>query len=259
MTANGDQGVHSTTQQAIAVLDTIKQANGANISDLMGEFEISRSTLYTHLNTLIDAGLIVRENGQYWIGMRFKEFSVAATNRKPSYQIVISEIKQLEDGIDAEIEFLVEEAGRINVVYHSESVSHYRIRLHAHNTAAGKAILAGTPRQQVQEILDHHGLPKQTRNTITDREKLLEELETVSDRGYAYNYSECFDGYHGIGATVEGIDGSILGAVTIGGPVYHIPEEQLKNELVDTLVETVNEIEESIESQRSLITTELTK
>lgn len=257
MVTNDAGNVHKTTEQAIHVLDAIRQGNGATISDLLSEFDLSRSTLYTHLNTLTNAGFIVRENGRYWVGTRFKEFSVAAENRKPSYQLVKNEIQYLEDEFEAETEFLVEEAGRINVLYHSETIDHNRVRLHAHNTAAGKAILADLPDQRVHEILNEHGLPQQTENTITDRDDLFDELETISERGYAYNNNECFDGYHGIGATVDGIDGSILGAITLGGPIYRIPEKRLKNELVDALRNTINEIESSIEANRSIITSEL--
>ncbi|WP_161973216.1 IclR family transcriptional regulator [Halostella litorea] len=257
MATNDAGNVHKTTEQAIHVLDAIRRGNGATISDLRSEFDLSRSTLYTHLNTLTDAGLVVRENGRYWVGTRFKEFSVAAENRKPSYQLVKNEIQYLEEEFEAETEFLVEEAGRVNVIYHSENIDHSRVRLHAHNTAAGKAILADLPDQRVEEILDRHGLPQQTANTITDRDELYDELATVAERGYAYNNSECFDGYHGIGATVNGIDGSILGAITLGGPIYRIPEKRLKNELVDALRNTIDEIEDSIESNRAIITSEL--
>jgi len=257
MATNEQQKTHKTTEQAIEVLNRIRLANGATISELLSEFDISRSTLYTHLNTLTEAGFVLREDGQYWVGIRSKEFSVAATERKPSYQIVINKIQHLEEEFEAEIEFLVKEAGRINVIYHSEKISHDRVRLHTHNTAAGKAILAEMPEQRVQEILDQQGLPAQTKNTITDRDVLFEQLETITEDGYAYNNGECFEGYHGIGTTVEGINGAILGAITIGGPIYRVPEVRLKNEMVDTLLDTVDEIEKSIESHRSVIISEL--
>lgn len=248
---------HKTTTQAIRVLDALRKTNGATISDLATEFEMPRSTLYTHLNTLMEEGFVVRESGRYWIGIRLKEFSVAAENRKPSYQIVKNRLTQLEEDIDAETEFLIEEAGRVNVIYHSENIEQNRVRLFMHNTAAGKAILAERSTKYVEEIFDEQGLPPQTQNTTTDRDKLFDELEVIAERGYAYNNAECFDGYHGIGATVQGIDGSILGAVTLGGPVYRIPENQLRNELVDTLLNTVDEIEEAIEADRLIISSEL--
>ncbi|MCD2205255.1 IclR family transcriptional regulator [Halobacterium sp. KA-6] len=257
MPHRSSENTHKTTTQAIRVLDILRRTKGATISDLASEFEMPRSTLYTHLNTLMEEGFVVRENGQYWIGIRFKEFSVAAEKRKPSYQIVRSGLAQLEGDIDAETEFLIEEAGQVSVIYHSENIEQNRVRLHMHNTAAGKSILAERSTEDVEKVLDKHGLPQQTKNTITDREELFAELETIGEQGYAYNNAECFDGYHGIGATVQGIDGGILGAVTLGGPIYRIPENQLRNELVDTLLNTVDEIEETIEANRLVISSEL--
>ncbi|MGB9954735.1 IclR family transcriptional regulator (plasmid) [Haloarcula marismortui] len=255
--AHDTENTHKTTEQAIALLDTIRRANGANVSDLLSEFEMARSTLYTHLNTLQKAGFVVRENGQYWVGVRLKEFSVAATERKPSYQIVKNTMRSLGEEIEAEAEFLVEEGGRINVIYHSEAISHNRVRLYAHNTAAGKSLLSEMPDHRVQNILDRHGLPEQTQKTITDRETLLTQLEEISENGFAYNDGECFEGYHGIGTTIKGIHGGTLGAITIGGPVYRISEKRLRNEMVDTLLDTAESIENEIQSQRSAIITEL--
>jgi len=257
MTTEDGKNVHKTTEQAIAVLDSTRRMNGATISDLDNEFKVSKSTLYTHLNTLTDAGLVVRENGRYWVGARCKEFGIAAESRKPSYKYIKNKIRDLVAEVEAEAEFLTEESGRVNVIYHSETINHSRVRLYTHNTAAGKAILAELPDERVHEILDQHGVPQQTSNTITDQKELFDELRKIAKRGYAYNNSECFEGYHGIGATIEGIDETILGAITLGGPIYRISEKRLKNELVDTLRNAIEEIEQSIETNRSVIISEL--
>lgn len=257
MNSDARKSTHSTTTVAIKILNFIRKANGARLTDVMDGFDMSRSTAYTHLNTLKQEGLIVRQHGQYYIGLRFREFSVSAQNRKPSFQIVIKKLRDLGNQTDAEIEFLVEETGRINLVYHSETVSHNRVRLHLHNTASGKAILAELPDEKVREVIDRWGMPAQTPNTITDEDELFAQLETIKEQGYAYNNRECFEGYHGIGAPITGIDGSILGAITIGGPVYRVEEETLKNEMVDLLLETAKDIEYTIESQREVITSEL--
>lgn len=256
MTDSGTVSVHKTTAKAIEILDFIRRSDGATLADVVEHFNISQSTAYTHLNTLNRQGLVVREYGRYWIGLRFREFSVSARTRKPSFQLIKKKITELETDTGSEIEFLVEEAGRVNLVFHTENVRHDRVRLHLHNTAAGKAILAETPREQVQEVLDRWGMPQATTNTITNREVLFEELDLIRERGYAYNDKECFEGYHGIGASIEGVDGSTLGALTIGGPVYRVDEDALKTELVDLLLETVGDIEEAIEANREMIVSE---
>ncbi|MBP1986825.1 IclR family transcriptional regulator [Halolamina salifodinae] len=256
MPTNNTNSVHKTTDRAIEILDFIRRSNGATLGGVQEHFDLSRSTVYMHVNTLNQQGLVIRENGQYWIGLRFREFSESARRRKPGYQIIEKKVRELTSETESEVEFLVEEVGRINLVFHSESVSHDRVRLFAHNTAAGKAILSEYSEEEVQTILDRWGLPKQAPNTITDEEQLHEQLEAVSEKGYSYNDGECFEGYHGIGAPIEGLDGSVIGALTIGGPVYRVTEETLKNELADVLLDAVDAIKESLRSQQEAIYSE---
>lgn len=257
MEQNGSPSVHKTTEGAIEMLEFVRRQNGTTVAEIVDEFDLSRSTAYLHLNTLRHHGFLVREHGRYRIGLRFREFSVCARNRRPSYQIIKKKMDELAAETAGELEFLVEESGRVNLVYHSESVSHDRVRLYLHNTAAGKAILSELPRERVEEIIDRWGLPGETPNTITDRDQLFAELETVADQGYAYNDQECFEGYHGIGTAVTGIDGSIVGAITIGGPTYRVGENTLQTELTGLLRETVEEVEATIMDQRTAITQEL--
>lgn len=256
MTTNTTNSIHKTTDTAIEILDFIRRANGATLSEIQEAFDLSRSTLYTHINTFNRHGLVIRENGRYWPGLRFREFSESARWRKPSYQIVEAKLEELTATTDAEVEFLVEEVGRINLVFHSEEVSHEQVRLYAHNTAAGKAILAEYDEERVDDIVDRWGLPAEAPNTITDREALQDQLVEIAERGYAYNDEEWFEGYHGIGAAVDGVDGRVLGALTIGGPVYRVTKETLTNELAETLLDAVDDVEASIRSQREAIYTE---
>ncbi len=259
MPTDNTNSVHKTTDRAINLLDFVRRANGATLSEIQDRFELSRSTAYTHLNTLNKQGMLIRENGQYWIGHRFREFSESARGRKPGYQIIEKKVQELMSETESEVEFLVEEVGRINLVFHSEDVSHDRVRLFAHNTAAGKAILAEYSQEKVEAILDRWGLPKQAPNTITDEDEFFAQLEDVSKNGYSYNDRECFEGYHGIGAAIEGLDGSVMGALTIGGPVYRVSEDTLNNELAEVLLDAVDDIEESFSSQQESIYSEYAK
>jgi DNA-binding IclR family transcriptional regulator len=257
MSTDDVSSIHKTTEAAIDLLDYIRRSNGATVAEMVEKFDLSRSTVYIHLNTLSQNGYLVREHGQYYIGLRFRELSVCAQNRRPSYQIIRKRMEALDTETEGEVEFLVEESGRINLVYHSENVRHDRVRLHPHNTAAGKAILAELPTERVEAILDRWGLPEETPNTITNRRDLFKELETIAEQGYAFNDRECFEGYHGIGAAIEGIDGSIIGAITIGGPVYRVDKHTLETELTGVLRDTVEDIEATFEDQRESIIREL--
>lgn len=80
---------------------------------------------------------------------------------------------------------VVEEYGHGVFLYRSkgpEAVhmdTHAGKRLPMHTTAFGKAILAHFPEERVEEIIEANGLPAHTPKTITDRDTLFEELESI--------------------------------------------------------------------------------
>lgn len=252
MTTQEPGTILKTTETSLSILEFIRESGGATLSDVVKEFDLAKSTAYTHLHTLETHGYIVADRGEYRIGLRFLEFSKSARTQDPVYDHIEAAVFDLSETLDCEVEFLVEENGRIVLVYHSEGPidqdSHPY--MYSHTTAAGKAILAEFPDERVHEIVDQWGLPRKTDNSITDVETLFAELETVRNRGYAYNRAECFEGYHGIGAVVTDIDDRILGALTLGGPLYRLSEERLNDELADELLAAVDELEASIERQR---------
>jgi len=54
--------------------------------------------------------------------------------------------------------------------------------------------LAFRPREEVEAILDEHGMPAATDNSITDRETFLEELDEIREQRYAVDREEGLPG-----------------------------------------------------------------
>lgn len=63
------------------------------------------------------------------------------------------------------------------------------MRLPAHSTSLGKALLATHTDEQVRKMLPET-LAALTEHTITDREKLIEELHQVREQGFAVDREE---------------------------------------------------------------------
>ena len=103
------------------------------------------------------------------------------------------------------------------------------IRELPHVSAAGKAILACLSEAEVRRIVGETGLPRRTRNTITDIEVLLRDLSTITERGYAVDDEEDDEGVFCFAAAFQARDGMPLGAISITGlksemPAWRIPE-----------------------------------
>lgn len=63
-----------------------------------------------------------------------------------------------------------------------------------HATSSGKAYLASLPEKIRMEYLEHTKLVRFTETTLVDPQALLEELNEISDRGYALELGEITDG-----------------------------------------------------------------
>ncbi|TFY88284.1 IclR family transcriptional regulator [Pseudomonas kairouanensis] len=66
-----------------------------------------------------------------------------------------------------------------------------------HCTAHGKAILAELPLDLLDSLLERR-LDQRATNTIYDKDRLLEELAAIRDRGYAIDEQEHAEGVYGI-------------------------------------------------------------
>jgi DNA-binding IclR family transcriptional regulator len=145
--------------------------------------------------------------------------------------------------------FMIEEHG--NGVYlhtqHGESPSwEHEVegnREHLHVLAAGKVILAHLSEEKVESIIDRHGLPEQTKWTISDPTELRENLADIREQGYAFNRGENIDGVHAIGTPALGPDGRVVGGFSISGPSHRLDEQSLRSEPLDALLGIVNEYE----------------
>jgi hypothetical protein len=65
-------------------MSTVFRANTSTLADTL---DSAKSTIHNHLATLVDEGLLVREGGEYDIGLRLLEFGEYARNRRPCYAV----------------------------------------------------------------------------------------------------------------------------------------------------------------------------
>jgi DNA-binding IclR family transcriptional regulator len=111
-----------------------------------------------------------------------------------------------------------------------------------HVSAAGKAILANLPANRRDQILDGIAVPE-----TSEREALDSELETVRDRGYAFNDEESTSGLRAVGVPIRHRSDTVLGAISVSGPANRLTGDYFREELPNLLLGTVNEIELNIE------------
>ncbi|ELY62893.1 IclR family transcriptional regulator [Natrinema versiforme] len=254
-----------TTARSLALIDRVREHGGANLPLLAEDLSLAKSTVYKHLSTLYECGYLVKEGDEYHIGPKFLGLGEHARSRKRGYQVADDAVRELTDATDEEIDFVIEDHGRVVTIsesYHKwvkypddSNSSRYRARMgtyyHMHATASGKAILAELGRDRTEAILDRWGLPANTDNTITDRRTLFEELERVDDRGYSIDNEEFTEGLRSVGMAVDQPDGPPIGAMSVSGPSYRITDEVIEQNIVPALERTVKSFEQRVANDRS--------
>ncbi len=100
-------------------------------------------------------------------------------------------------------------------------------RLHLHCSAVGKTLLSGMSVEEVDRIISERGLPRFTDNTITDRDRLLEQLDRIRETGFSFDNEEYEPGLRCVAAPVRNSSGAVVAAVSISGPIQRLRQAVL--------------------------------
>jgi len=249
MNTNGGGRQVQATKTSLEVMETLRELDGARVTELAEALDLSPSTVHAHLSTLVSADYVVKSGDIYHLSLQFLGLADYVRNRRNAYRIADSYTDQLAPETERRA-VVVEEENRRGVYMYTYSGKHavwtYSTvgkRFHLHQTAAGKAILSRLPRERVVDIVEEWGLPAATENTTTDRDELLEELDAVDERGVAFNDEEQLDGVKAVGVPVDGSDGRVAGAFSVASPANRMTEDRFTEEIPKILLGVANEFE----------------
>ncbi len=240
MTRESNTPVRTTTR-SFDILETLRELDGARLTEISAHLDLPDSTVHNHLRTLVHRGYVVRDDNIYRVSLRFLDFGEYARSRRKIYEHAKSEIDKLADETGEAASLLVEEDGRGVYIYDAQAGDAIpadtdpgkHVALHA--TALGKAILAYLPNSRIEAIFDQRGLSAQTSKTITDRDELVAELETIRERGFAVDDEERIRGIRCVAVAIKNENGQVIGAISVSGPASRIdadPDERLLDELL---------------------------
>ena len=105
-------------------------------------------------------------------------------------------------------------------------------RLPAYFTASGIAILAALPEAEQQDLLKRTRLEPLTPHTITDPDKLLEQVHIAAKRGYSIQINQSVMGDISVAAPIIDEHGRAIAAVNISVPTTRWTTDRVEAELV---------------------------
>jgi len=110
-----------------------------------------------------------------------------------------------------------------------------------HTTAVGKCLLLNYSSLDIERYIEIKGLVKLTNNSITSREKLLDELKKVRNNGYAVDNEECEVGVRCVAAPIRDYMDKIIASISITGPTTRLTKDMIEK-LKDMVIQTAKKI-----------------
>jgi DNA-binding IclR family transcriptional regulator len=227
-------GTVQSIERAAAVLRLLAAApDGLGVADLGNALGLAKPTVHGILRTLQQVGFVEQDHtgAHYHLSDIFGRLgeSYLDPNELRSRAINWADSLASRSGEVVRVGRLVD--GKVEVVHHvfrpddSDQDLDVGTTLPPHATALGKAVLAfdtsGAARPRRLEAY--------TTRTITDPNRLAEELATVRARGWASELEEHTVELASIAAPIRGLGGLVVGAVGLAGRLERICDSKLRH------------------------------
>lgn len=249
---NKNENIISSVETCIEIIECLQEHGVAKVGEIAVKTGNSKSNVSKHLATLRKHGFSEKTPEGYKLALRYLDLGGFVRNSNPYSHVIKPKIRELAEVTGEVAQFAVEHQGQSVMIYRETGNQGVSTRtrvgryLPMHQVASGKAMLAYLPRERVESIIDTHGLPAATANTITDKEALFAELEEVRQNDIATNNAESTDGLYAIASPITMSGGELVGACAVSGPAHRIRDDEKLEEISDTLLGFVNEIELNI-------------
>ena len=192
------------------------------------------STAYRLLNSLVASGFadFDADTKLYRPGLAIFELSSKVAAARGYDGTILPVLQRLSEATNESCLFAVRD-GLDTVTVHTVDGPEFRQttdpgdRLPLHVSSMGKAILAGLPEAEAEELIAQLTFEPRTDHTVSDAAKLREQIAQGRTLGYLYQSEEVDLGMNAIGAPVVGPNGNVLGAIAIAAPLFRATKAEL--------------------------------
>ncbi|RQG86667.1 IclR family transcriptional regulator [Natrarchaeobius halalkaliphilus] len=232
----GDETIEATVR-SFSVLDVlIDSAQPVGVTEIASRTNMTKSTVYKHVNTLVALGYAEKVGSQYEPAIRFLDCARRIRWDNDLIRTVREPVDELAEMANEVAGLVIERNGvAIDVYcadqYYSGTFPAYNTR-HLHCSAAGKAILAELPDERVESLA--RTSTALTEHTITDPDELLLELARIRERGFSLDRQEQFPDVNSVAVSVE--TDSFVASVYVSGQADELSGKRFEENIPGLLL-----------------------
>ena len=228
----------NSIQKTLCILAHIcRQKNGIRPSELARYFNTSSPTIYHYLKNMITEGFIFKDqvSGRFRATYRIVELAAVVLGNNEISELTYSILCELSEDVKSTIHLALREGDLgvcVSKVGNSEtipSITRVGMSFELYPTALGKAILAFLSNEELLEYLHKTELIPYTKNTITDKASLIEELDRTRSRGYSIDMEEHRLGLRALGVPIFDYTDKVIGALSLMPTVNMDDKEEIEH------------------------------
>ena len=225
-------------QRAVRILEVIAQKkNGYKVTEIAKHVELKTTTVHNILSTLCELGMAKQVEMKYCLGPKTLQlgsrYLESLTLNEIAYPVVQDLVDEFNESFfivtienHHQFYFLIQ----IDCNHNVKATRVAADKSASHATAVGKVLLSSFDAQELEEFIEENNLLKPfTKNTITDRDKLIQELEQVRKNGYALDREENDLGIFCVATPIYDHHKNIIAALGTSIPIQRLSSDFLED------------------------------
>lgn len=236
--------------KAFELLFHLARSGGSSLAKLSRDTGWDKATALRYLTAMEKKDVVERRDGDWTLGLALLELA----SRVPVTENIANRVKPVlialakNTGESANLSAMV--GSDLMYIAKADGMHALRLRINPGDrlplycTAGGKCILAHLSPQTRAQYIEDTQLSAIAPNTITDPDKLLEEIERTIRRGWAVDDEELEPGLICYGMPLELPRYGFSGAISVSGPSGRMSQAQ--DQILAALKAATVELQESM-------------
>jgi len=238
-----------TVGTSFEIIEGLNELGDAGVTELAQHLDKSKSSVYKHLNSLLELGYVTKENGRYRLGLAFFCLGHGVREANRLYRAARDAVDNLAQTSGDTVSLIVEEHGDAVCLYQAGTPTgdvgtiRESERAPLDSLTAGKAILSGRSRPEAIALLD-----RTHRDGQRAYSELRSELGSVRERQVLIERSPGEAARNAVAAPIHDEDEYAVGAIMVSGPSSNMTGKHLEEDVPGLLISTAKNIEVNLAS-----------
>ncbi len=222
-------------ERALQIIETMAQEpKSFGVTEISKILGFPNNNVFRILKTLVLHNYVTEKNRQYRLSSKFLALGYSNLGEVNLVEKSIDIMRELRNEaketvllgtiIDTDGVVLEQVLGSYEIKF-SIDVGH---KFLLHTAAPGKAMLAYTPDEELNRILDTMKYERFNKRTIKNKSEMMKCLSDVREKGYAVDIAERIEGLHGVACPIINYLKYPVASIWITGPSERMPNKELE-------------------------------